>query len=975
MRDFDDPRKQGHNPEAASGGKPGVKTRVESRYGGVQRARAPSPTYGHLSLVPGPVMPENVFDTFALHLDPVQRVAEATALGLTDPAAVHAAAARGTSGPATTLPHVDAIQRSFGPDHDVSGIQAHVGGGAATAATAIGARAYATGNRVAFASAPDLHTAAHEAAHIVQQRGGVQLAGGVGQAGDPYEQHADAVADAVVAGRSAAELLTAGPSGGSASHAVQRTPVGGGPVTSPDEADDVDASPAGALDGPVSSPDQVVDGVPATGNASAGNKDKVSGQVGAPHRSHEIIYSFRRGDAALTFKLKAKLGDSAAANGSGSLGRLSGDLKALESKMTYDLSRRSAEFSTTLVQSEFSLELWEGIKLGIKFAGPSAELGTGRITVAKIAVVGKGDVTNWVQSMLGVQFIGAVQLQLEIEGSYSITGELLAKLLEADEVARRLMTNLAHAEAVADDLAAAAKQESELVKKKAELKAKKAAAKNASKTARNAMQREIDQIDDQLKKVRGRMSKRAADLRKLQSVLVGDAKRLTQIDSQTKSKLGKKLLRRFGVKFAGRAAKVVAKLVPVLNVISIAADVVEIIQVFLKWRDSGFAMPKFSLDGGGDGSVSDSEDGGPAIAGVGGEPDGGVGDGGASPDADPDAGAGGGDVDGGSGDGGSGDGSAGDAAGEGAGDSSGEGGTKPPPLDGPIDDGKDIAAARAAMHPAAREFAAAAGASHGVRLNADQLRAIAKIVPTDLDFAKAFELAKQLRGDASTSRATTPYQVIAAIERVVRGLREAPEVVSVLVNGEQRDDLAPANRETDEAGAGPVSDPDQTAEPVRDPAEVDDQVARRDAEDRDPGRSAKPPRGGRGRRGAAGASSSRSDRPGARPRAPQPPAEDGEPQVSEGDVEKRVRVVGGTLDTTALREWAAAWKLPQGGTVGRALVEVKPGAGTWTLKLVVTIREASRRRNLVWDFFVTVHNGRPRAEAYVDAGEIDLRSP
>jgi hypothetical protein len=223
MRDFDDPRKQGHNPEAASGGKPGVKTRVESRYGGVQRARAPSPTYGHLSLVPGPVMPENVFDTFALHLDPVQRVAEATALGLTDPAAVHAAAARGTSGPATTLPHADAIQRSFGPDHDVSGIQAHVGGGAATAATAIGARAYATGNRVAFASAPDLHTAAHEAAHIVQQRGGVQLAGGVGQAGDPYEQHADAVADAVVAGRSAAELLTGGRSGG-ATDAVQRKP-------------------------------------------------------------------------------------------------------------------------------------------------------------------------------------------------------------------------------------------------------------------------------------------------------------------------------------------------------------------------------------------------------------------------------------------------------------------------------------------------------------------------------------------------------------------------------------------------------------------------------------------------------------------------------------------------------------------------------------------------------------------------------
>lgn len=37
---------------------------------------------------------------------------------------------------------------------------------------ATGARAYAMGSDVAFASAPDLHTAAHAAAHTVQQRGG-----------------------------------------------------------------------------------------------------------------------------------------------------------------------------------------------------------------------------------------------------------------------------------------------------------------------------------------------------------------------------------------------------------------------------------------------------------------------------------------------------------------------------------------------------------------------------------------------------------------------------------------------------------------------------------------------------------------------------------------------------------------------------------------------------------------------------------
>jgi hypothetical protein len=115
-------------------------------------------------------------------------------------------AAQGVSSGATVLPHLDQIQRSFG-HHEVSGIKAHVGGPAAQASEAMGAQAYATGDDVAFSGTPDLHTAAHEAAHIVQQRGGVQLKGGVGAPGDRYEQHADAVADRVVQGRSAADLL------------------------------------------------------------------------------------------------------------------------------------------------------------------------------------------------------------------------------------------------------------------------------------------------------------------------------------------------------------------------------------------------------------------------------------------------------------------------------------------------------------------------------------------------------------------------------------------------------------------------------------------------------------------------------------------------------------------------------------------------------------------------------------------------
>lgn len=112
----------------------------------------------------------------------------------------------GIAGPATSLPYQERIQRAFGR-HDVSGIQAHIGGPAAQACKQIGARAFAMGNHVAFREAPDLHTAAHEAAHVVQQRAGVHVTDGVGAAGDDYERSADAAADAVVAGGSAEALL------------------------------------------------------------------------------------------------------------------------------------------------------------------------------------------------------------------------------------------------------------------------------------------------------------------------------------------------------------------------------------------------------------------------------------------------------------------------------------------------------------------------------------------------------------------------------------------------------------------------------------------------------------------------------------------------------------------------------------------------------------------------------------------------
>lgn len=89
-------------------------------------------------------------------------------------------AAAGVSGPGGALPHAARIQAAFGPAHEVASIRAHLGGGAAVAAARLGAEAYATGAQIAFARSPSLHTAAHEVAHVVQQRAGVSLPRGGG---------------------------------------------------------------------------------------------------------------------------------------------------------------------------------------------------------------------------------------------------------------------------------------------------------------------------------------------------------------------------------------------------------------------------------------------------------------------------------------------------------------------------------------------------------------------------------------------------------------------------------------------------------------------------------------------------------------------------------------------------------------------------------------------------------------------------
>lgn len=162
-----------------------------------------------------------------LQLQRVSRAQPTTEAG--ERTRISALAEEGIQGTGGRLPQHDTIARLFGR-HVLDHVQCHSGTKARAATAAMGASGYAMGSHVAFASpTPSLRLQAHEAAHVVQQRAGVQLAGGIGRPDDAYERHADEVADAVVRGQSAEGILdrAAGGTGvvASPAAAIQRSEV------------------------------------------------------------------------------------------------------------------------------------------------------------------------------------------------------------------------------------------------------------------------------------------------------------------------------------------------------------------------------------------------------------------------------------------------------------------------------------------------------------------------------------------------------------------------------------------------------------------------------------------------------------------------------------------------------------------------------------------------------------------------------
>jgi Domain of unknown function (DUF4157) len=118
--------------------------------------------------------------------------------------AVRGVAASGVRGAGRRLPHADRVEQALG-GHRLDAVRAYTDAGARAASRDLGAEAYTVGDKIAFAStSPSLHTVAHEAAHVIQQRAGARPEN---DSATYLERRAEAAADVIVQGRSPGRFL------------------------------------------------------------------------------------------------------------------------------------------------------------------------------------------------------------------------------------------------------------------------------------------------------------------------------------------------------------------------------------------------------------------------------------------------------------------------------------------------------------------------------------------------------------------------------------------------------------------------------------------------------------------------------------------------------------------------------------------------------------------------------------------------
>lgn len=431
---------------------------------------------------------------------------------------------------------------------------------------------------------------------------------------------------------------------------------------------------------------------------------------------------------------------------------------ALKTGATAKLNGFAVELETALLGGEMDLEVLDGVS--ITFEGNVMKVTSDGeetdIDLATIGVAIEGDVAHW----LNVPGVGmSIKGNLEFALGGKLAGKL-TKYLAAQAEQRRLVKEL-------DEVTHAMERQAQRVKQLQDQLALMDS-KTVGTSAREKLAKELMAETDRLAALK-------EPYKKLGGKLGAAKKKAAEAISKVQGKVAQKIANAMEKKMVKFVATKLAKLVPVLNIISGVMDVIELIGII-------HAIANGQTGGSGDednkkGNDSDS-------AGT---------------------------------SGGKGSASAGDVAeGKASGGKAGDSGTT-----AAANEAANLEA-RNKLAPTARTLVDALtldGLKKGPSLDADQIAALGILIPSDLSEQEVKEVLVVLK--SKQSKAKTSEDVIAAITNAIHEVRSKQRTVTV--DGQARPDLAAAGQES----GAPVKDdglitaPSQVEGPVTSPSQID----------------------------------------------------------------------------------------------------------------------------------------------------------
>lgn len=694
---------------------------------------------------------------------------------------VHTAASRAIATPAQQLPHRDKIEAAVG--RDLSHIKAHVGGDAEVAARGAGAEALASGDHVVLPANPSLTLTTHEVAHTFQQAAGVQLKDGVGQAGDTYERQADAAAELVASGQSAAHLFHSGPR--SATPVVQLSP----------------GAPARQADAPL------------------------SGRANTPGTTYEFETKAHDGEhwEFTAIKISISKKDSKAVTGeAGQSGSASADWSFLENKVTREqaASRWAWKLGTSLAQLNGQIEIVDGLRFKATAELFDAEFdpssGDAGLDVAKLTFAFEGTPATLLDYFIDVPAAAKDRLEINVSGEFALKVPAidLVRLVQMRRAAGDMTRHSKQLAKSTEELKQLAGKRGPLEEVTKQQWGKRTRAKwKGDKKAWQAMKAAARQELAENK----RLSKQLTEEIATSKAGLKTAQRLWHSGRNgLKTAIGKSVA--VGLEKATKKAlqKVLGKLIPGLNLVSTAIDIYEVITLVWNWANG--AEIELGVGEDGDSEGSEGSEGKHADAGDGGDhADGGTADSGQARDRDggdhAEGGDHGGHADGGTAgsgkahngdgaeraDGGSerADGGTGDEVHDGDAGEHADGGTG----EGDAGTDEDPVRQMPTLHAGAQAVLDLLRSDQGVAFSANDLENLNAMIPADLSGEEVAELKRRLA--AGTLQLTDPFEIIGTVHEQINRIR----------NGYPRPQITVDGVDTTDAVLGAGSSTEQRTEP------------------------------------------------------------------------------------------------------------------------------------------------------------------